>query len=116
MKSTLLYILLLGGGGGEGSGGIGGFVPIILIFVVMYVFMILPQSRKAKAQRKFREELKKGDKIVNMAGIHGKIVELGETSMVIELEEGVRMRIERTSVSMEATQALNNPKEETKKK
>ncbi len=115
MSNSLLYILLLGGGGGQG-GGIGGLVPIVLIFVVMYVFMILPQSRKAKAQRKFREELKKGDKIVNMAGIHGKIVELGETNMVIELEEGVRMRIERSSISMEATQALNNPKDETKKK
>jgi preprotein translocase subunit YajC len=115
MSSSLLYILLLGGGGGQG-GGFGGIVPIVLIFVVMYVFMILPQSRKAKAQRKFREELKKGDKIVNMAGIHGKIVELGETNMVIELEEGVRMRIERSSISMEATQALNNPKDDTKKK
>lgn len=115
MNSSLLYILLLGGGGGEG-GGIGGLVPIVLIFVVMYVFMILPQSRKAKAQRKFREELSKGDKIVTMAGIHGKITELGDTNMVIELEEGVRMRIERSSISMEATTALNKPKDEGKKK
>lgn len=110
-----MYVLLLGGGAqGGGGGGIQSLIPIVLIFVVMYVFMILPQSRKAKAQRKFREELKKGDKIVNMAGIHGKIVELGESSMVIELEEGVRMRIERSSISMEGTQALNKPKENKK--
>lgn len=116
MSNILMYILLLGGGQGGQGGGMGGLIPIVLIFVVMYVFMILPQSRKAKAQRKFREELKKGDKIVNMAGIHGKIVELGDTNMVIELEEGVRMRIERSSISMEATQAINKPKEEPKKK
>lgn len=110
-----MYVLLLGGGAqGGGGGGIQSLIPIVLIFVVMYVFMILPQSRKAKAQRKFREELKKGDKIVNMAGIHGKIVELGESSMVIELEEGVRMRIERSSISMEGTQTLNKPKENKK--
>ncbi len=114
MNSSLLYILLLGGGGQ--SGGIGGLIPIVLIFVVMYVFMILPQSRKAKAQRKFREGLGKGDKIVTMAGIHGKIIELDDTSMVIELEEGVRMRIERSSISMEGSQTLNKPKEEPKKK
>lgn len=117
MSNILMYILLLGGGAqGGGGGGIQSLIPIILIFVVMYVFMILPQSRKAKAQRKFREELKKGDKIVTMAGIHGKITELGDTNMVIELEEGVRMRIERSSISMEATTALNKPKDERDRK
>lgn len=107
----MLHILLLGGGGGTapngGGGGIGGFLPLILIMVVFYVFMILPQTRKAKAQKKFREELKKGDKIVNIAGIHGKIIDMDDTSIVIELEEGVKMRIEKSSISMEATKALN---------
>lgn len=116
MNSILMYILLLGGAAEGGGGGIQSLIPIVLIFVVMYVFMILPQSRKAKAQRKFRDELGKGAKIVTMAGIHGKIIELGDTSMVIELEEGVRMRIERSSISMEATTALNKPKDEPKKK
>lgn len=108
----LMHILLQTKGGFN----IQDFMPFLLIIVVMYVFFILPQSRKAKAQRKFREELKKGDKIVNVAGIHGKIIEMGDTNMVIELEEGVRMRIEKTSISMEATQALNNPKGEKEKK
>ncbi|HYG14371.1 MAG TPA: preprotein translocase subunit YajC [Bacteroidia bacterium] len=113
--NSLAFILLLGGSPQGGGGGLGSFLPLILIMVVFYVFMILPQTRKAKAQKKFREELKKGDKIVNIAGIHGKIVEMDDTSMVIELEEGVRMRIERSSVSMEATKALNNPAGDTKK-
>lgn len=116
MNLTLLHILLLGGGAQGSGGGAGGMIMMLLVFVVMYVFMILPQSRKAKAQRKFREELKKGDKIVNLAGIHGKIVEMADTSLVIELEEGVRMRIEKSSVSMEATQGLNATKTEKEKK
>lgn len=117
MNLMLMHVLLLGGTqGAGGQGGIMGMMPFLLIIVVMYVFFILPQTRKAKAQRKFREELKKGDKIVNVAGIHGKIIEMGDTNMVIELEEGVRMRIEKSSISMEATQALNNPKVEKEKK
>ncbi len=117
MNLMLMHILLLGGGAqGGGGGGIMGMMPFLLIIVVMYVFFILPQTRKAKAQRKFREELKKGDKIVNVAGIHGKIIEMGDTNMVIELEEGVRMRIEKSSISMESTQAINNPKVEKEKR
>jgi preprotein translocase subunit YajC len=107
--------ILLMAGGQAGGGGIQQILPLILIVVVFYVFMILPQSRKAKAQRKFREELKKGDRIVSIAGIHGKIKDMDDTTMVIELEEGVRMRIEKSSVSMEATAALNKAQGDEKK-
>lgn len=108
-----LSILLMAGG--QQGGGPGQIIFLLLIMVVFYVFMILPQSRKAKAQRKFREELKKGDRIVNLAGIHGKIKDMDDTTLLIELEEGVKMRIEKSSISMEATNALNNPKTEEKK-
>lgn len=103
-------ILLLGGGSQQGQGsGWQSMVMLLLIFVVFYVFMILPQSRKAKNQKKFREELGKGSKIVTLAGIHGKIVEVDETTFVIETEDLSRLRIEKAAISMEYTQALNKP-------
>lgn len=83
------------------------WLPLILILVVFYVFMILPQSRRAKKQKTFRESLKKGDKVVTTAGIHGKIVEIDANTMVIELEEKTKMRVDLAAVSMESTQAAN---------
>ena len=58
--------------------GIGSFAPFILMFVVVYFFMIAPQMRRAKQEKKFAAELKRGDKIITKSGIHGKVVELSE--------------------------------------
>ena len=70
-----------------------------LIIIVFYFFMIRPQSKRAKEERKFREALKKGDKIVTIAGIHGKILELDETTAVIETEGQGKLRIEKTAIA-----------------
>jgi preprotein translocase subunit YajC len=83
------------------------FLPIILIIVVFYFFMIRPQMKKQKDQNKFRQELQKGDKIVTIAGIHGKIVEVQDTTFTMEVEGGMRMKIEKSAVSMENSMALN---------
>jgi preprotein translocase subunit YajC len=85
------------------------FLPIILIIVVFYFFMIRPQMKKQKDQNKFRQELQKGDKIVTIAGIHGKIVEVQDTTFTMEVEGGMRMKIEKSAVSMENSMALNKP-------
>ncbi len=89
------------------------FLPLILIFVVFYFFMIYPQMKKNKAQKKFREELGKGQKIITIGGVHAKIIEVSETTFLIE-SEGTKLRIDKTAVSMEASQALNKPVEEKK--
>jgi len=83
------------------------FLPILLIIVVFYFFMIRPQMKKQKDQNKFRQELQKGDKIVTIAGIHGKLVEIQDTTFTMEIEGGVRMKIEKSAVSMENSMALN---------
>jgi preprotein translocase subunit YajC len=85
------------------------FLPIILIIVVFYFFMIRPQMKKQKDQNKFRQELQKGDKIVTIAGIHGKLVEIQDTTFTMEVEGGMRMKIEKSAVSMENSMALNKP-------
>jgi preprotein translocase subunit YajC len=84
----------------------GGILPILLIFVVMFVFMILPQQRKIKKEKEFETGLKVGDKIITKSGFHGKIAELSETTAVIETMSG-KMKIEKSAISMEYSMALN---------
>lgn len=81
----------------------GQFIPLILIIVVFYFFMIRPQLKKAKDQKKFRENIKIGDKIVTIGGIHAKIVEVQETTFMIMVEGGVKLKIEKNAVSMDSS-------------
>jgi len=76
------------------------------MFVVIYFFMIRPQQKKAKQERQFESELKAGDRIVTKSGIHGKIAELAETTVVIETMSG-KLKMERSAISMELSAALN---------
>lgn len=82
------------------------FFPIVLIIVVFYFFMIRPQLKKAKEQKKFRENIKVGDKIVTIGGIHGKISEIHDTTLMITVEGGVRLKIEKNAVSMDSSTML----------
>jgi len=88
-------------------GDLGSFFPIILMFVVVYFFMIAPQMKRAKKEKKFNAELKKGDKIVTKSGVHGKILELNDSdgTCVIETMSG-KVKYERSSISMELTEKL----------
>jgi preprotein translocase subunit YajC len=72
---------------------------MVLIIVVFYFFMIRPQMKKTKEAKQFRESLKKGDKIITIGGLHGKIVEVAETTFIIETEGGGKLRIEKSAVS-----------------
>ncbi|MEE4177037.1 MAG: preprotein translocase subunit YajC [Bacteroides sp.] len=85
-----------------GAGGIGAFLPLILLIVVFYFFFIRPQMKKQKDLNKFRENLKKGDKIITIGGIHGKIIEINDKTFIIEVEGQNRLKIERSAVSQNA--------------
>ena len=89
-------------------GGMGTF-PIMmgLMLVVMYFFMIRPQQKKMKAQKKFIEEMKKGDLIVTTGGIHGKVVSLDEGTTLVIDSEGTRLKIEKSSISSDLSAPLN---------
>ena len=82
------------------------FMPFILMFVVIYFFMIRPQQKRAKQEKEFESALKVGDKIITKSGIHGKIAEIAETTIVIETMSG-KLKMERSALSMEMTSALN---------
>ncbi len=94
---------------GGGLSSIMNILPIVVIVVVFYFFMIRPQMKKQKQQNTFRQEIKKGDKVVTIGGMHGKIAELNDKTFILEGEGGVRHKFERSSISMEHTMAVNKP-------
>lgn len=91
---------------GQEGGGLMSFLPIIAIVLVFYLFFIRPQMKKSKDQRKFREAIKKGDKIITIGGIHGKIIEVQETTFTIEVEGQNRLKIEKSAVAMDGSSQL----------
>ncbi len=91
---------------GEEGGGLMTFLPLVLIVLVFYLFFIRPQMKKSKDQKKFREAIKKGDKIVTIGGIHGKIIEVQETTFTIEVEGQNRLRVEKSAVAMDSTSQI----------
>lgn len=82
------------------------FLPFILMFVVIYLFMIVPQQKKAKKEKEFESSLKVGDKIVTKSGFHGKIAELAENTVVIETMSG-KLKMEKSAISLDMSAALN---------
>ena len=85
------------------------FFPIILLFVVFYFFMLRPQMNRAKKEKKFAAELKKGNKVITKSGMHGKVAELNDkdNSCVIETLAG-KIKFDRSAISMEMSQKLNS--------
>ena len=85
------------------------YFPFILIFVVFYFFMLRPQMNRAKKEKKFAAELKKGNKVITKSGMHGKIAELNDkdNSCVIETLAG-KIKFDRSALSMEMSQKLNS--------
>src|SRR6201999_1204249 len=79
-----------------------------LIAIVFYFFMIRPQVKKQKDQKKYVNELKKGDKVVTTAGIHGRILEVSEATFLVEVDNG-KIRFDKSAISLEASKALNAP-------
>jgi len=82
------------------------FAPFLLMFVVIYFFMIRPQQKRAKNEKEFESALKVGDKIITKSGLHGKVSELAETTVVVETMSG-KLKMERSAISMEMSAALN---------
>ena len=104
---NLLYITLMMGGaeGGEGN-QLMNFLPLILIVLVFYLFFIRPQMKKSKDQRKFREALKKGDKVISIGGIHGKILEVGEKTVTLDVGNQNKLVFEKSAIAADASSQL----------
>lgn len=82
------------------------FLPLIGMFAVLYFLMIRPQQKRVKNEKQFESTLKVGDKIVTKAGIHGKIAEIADTTIVLETMAG-KIKMEKAAISLELSQKLN---------
>ena len=94
----------------DGGSGFGGFqfIFLALMIVVFWLFFIRPQAKRAKNQKKFIEDLQKGDKVVTIAGIHGTINKVNEDgTLSIEINPGSYIKIEKSAISLDWTAALN---------
>ena len=74
------------------------WVRLLLIFGIMWFFMIRPQRKQQKELQKFRDSLKKGDKVVTIGGIYGTVVELKDKSVLIEVDKDVKIRVDRNAL------------------
>lgn len=94
----LNIILMMQPQGEEAGNPLMSFLPLLLIVVVFYFFMIRPQMKRQKETRKFREGLAKGDKVVTTGGIYGKIIEIKETTIVLEIAKDVQIKVDKNGI------------------
>ncbi|MDR0692828.1 MAG: preprotein translocase subunit YajC [Prevotellaceae bacterium] len=103
---TFVFLQEQGGESAQGGGGSLNFLLMMgLIFVVMYFFMIRPQQKRQKELRKFREELKKGDRVVTSGGIYGVIVELKDNYAIVEVDTNVKLRFDKSTILKDMSDA-----------
>jgi preprotein translocase subunit YajC len=101
--------ILLQAGGASGA-GYGNLILIGGIIVIFYFFMIRPQQKKQKDQKKFMDEIKKGDSVVTMGGIHGKVAAVENDTVLLEVDRSTKITVEKTSISLEASKRYLEPK------
>lgn len=102
----LAFILLQAGA----EGGYSSFIMLGLMAVVFFVFFIRPQQKKQKEQKKFTEEVKKGQMAVTMGGIHGKITDVSDSTVTLDIDRGTKLTVEKSSISMELSKKANEGK------
>ncbi len=100
-------IIMLQAAGAEGGGIGSSLIMFGLIGIVFYLFMIRPQMKRTKEAKQYRESIAQGDKVVTIGGIHGKVLEVSDTTMLIS-SEGTKLRIEKSSISPNAMDQLGN--------
>ena len=106
---TVLHTILLQAqtpAGGEESPVGGGQMQLIFfggLILVMYFFMIRPQQKRQKEAKKFQEGIAKGESVVTIGGIHGKVVEADDNTVILDVDRGTKLTFERSSISAENT-------------
>ena len=95
---TIVSSIVLMAPQAQGGNPFGMFVPLLLIIVVFYFFMIRPQMKRQKELAKYRNDLKKGDKVVTTGGIYGKIQEVNEQTILLEVDSNVHVKIDKSAV------------------
>ncbi len=99
----MIYNLLMMQPQGQDANPLMSFLPLLLIVVVFYFFMIRPQMKRQKEVRNFRESLAKGDKVVTTGGIYGRIIEVKETYVVLEIAKEVQIKVDKSGIVKDMT-------------
>jgi preprotein translocase subunit YajC len=87
----------------EGQNPLVSFLPLLLIIVVFYFFMIRPQVKKQKELKNYREALKKGDKVITTGGIYGRVADVKETTLTVEVADKVLLKVDKSAILRDAT-------------
>ncbi|HEY3370786.1 MAG TPA: preprotein translocase subunit YajC [Prolixibacteraceae bacterium] len=92
------YLLMAQSAPGAEANPIMTFLPLILIIVVFYFFMIRPQMKRQKELAAFRNSIAKGDKVVTTGGIYGKVVEIKDTVVLLQVDDNVKIRVDKAAI------------------
>tara|TARA_B100000768_G_scaffold179592_1_gene197642 strand:+ start:594 stop:917 length:324 start_codon:yes stop_codon:yes gene_type:complete len=90
----------------EDTSGMLNIAFLVAIFVIFYFFMIRPQNKKRKELQNMRESLKKGDSVVTIGGIHGKVAEIKTTTIVLSVDANTKIKVDKSSISMDDSTKL----------
>jgi len=100
---------------GQPGGGASMWIMLILIFVVMWLFMIRPQRKQQKELEKFRNELKKGDKVVTAGGIYGTVAEIQDRTVLVKVDGDVKLRVDKSSIVRDSSDIQQAQQDQSKK-
>lgn len=103
----MIYNLLLQTQTPQGGGWVQQLVLFGGIALVFYFFMIRPQQKKQKDQKNFINEIKKGDNVVTIGGMHGKVFNITDETVTVEVDKGMKLTFEKSSISLEASKRAN---------
>ncbi len=98
MNELLNILLMAPQGKGQAGGATGSFLMLLAIIVIFYLFLIRPQVKKQKEVRNFRSALKKGDKVLTVGGIYGKITDIKDTTVTLEIADNVRIKVDKSGL------------------
>ncbi len=106
----MINFILLQAEGAGGSGIMGQVFLFGSIILIMYFFMIRPQQKKQKDAKNFVESIKKGDQVVTIGGIHGKVSSLEGDAIIMDLDKGVKIKVEKSAISAEFSKKASGTK------
>ena len=116
MNSFVLSLLMgMSPGGAEGANPIMSFLPLIAIIAIFYFLILRPQSKKQKDTQKMLAALKKGDRVITIGGIHGVISNVKETTVIVKVDDNVKLEFSRSAISNVSSQAKEEKEEKEEK-
>jgi preprotein translocase subunit YajC len=101
----MMNVILMAQPEGQDANPLMSFLPLLLIIVVFYFFMIRPQMKRQKEVRKFRESLSKNDKVVTTGGIYGRVVEVKDTTVILEITKDVQIKVDKNGIVKDMSDA-----------